>query len=53
MDAHSHLGTYNFVGSRIDGYEQPTALLTKQAAKALKAVSDDVMAFLATAPPVP
>ena len=37
-------GTYNFVGQRIDGYQQPTALLTKQAAKALKAVSDDVKA---------
>ena len=34
--------TYNFVGDRIDGYEQPTALLTEEAAKALKAVSDDV-----------
>lgn len=38
-----YYGTYNFVGSRIDGYEEPTALLTKQAAKALKAVSDDVL----------
>jgi D-alanyl-D-alanine dipeptidase len=38
-----YYGTYNFVGSRIDGYEEPTALLTRQAAKALKAVSDDVM----------
>lgn len=36
--------TYNFVGDRIDGYEQPTALLTVEAAKALKAVSDDVKA---------
>ena len=34
--------TYNFVGDRIDGYERPTALLTVEAAKALKAVSDDV-----------
>ena len=39
-----YYGTYNFVGSRIDGYEEPTALLTKQAAAALKEVSDDVMA---------
>ena len=39
-----YYGTYNFVGQRIDGYEEPTALLTKQAATALKAVSDDVMA---------
>ena len=38
-----YYGTYNFVGARIDGYEQPVALLTKEAAKALKAVSDDVI----------
>jgi D-alanyl-D-alanine dipeptidase len=38
-----YYGTYNFVGDRIDGYLQPTALLTKEAAKALKAVSDDVI----------
>jgi len=37
-----YFGTYNFVGQRIDGYEAPTALLTRQAAEALKAVSDDV-----------
>ena len=37
-----YFGTYNFVGTRIDGYEQPTALLTRQAADSLKAVSDDV-----------
>ncbi len=37
-----YFSTYNFVGHRIDGYLKPTALLTKQAAKALKAVSDDV-----------
>ena len=39
-----YFGTYNFVGQRIDGYEEPTALLTKQAADSLKKVSDDVMA---------
>ncbi len=39
-----YFGTYNFVGQRIDGYEEPTALLTRQAAQALRAVSDDVMA---------
>ncbi len=39
-----YYGTYNFVGTRIDGYEAPIAMLTKKAAKALKAVSDDVMA---------
>jgi D-alanyl-D-alanine dipeptidase len=36
--------SYNFVGEPIDGYEQPTALLTREAAEALRAVSDDVMA---------
>ena len=39
-----YFGTYNFVGARIDGYEEPTALLTRRAAAALKAVSDEVMA---------
>lgn len=38
-----YFGTYNFVGDRIDGYLEPTALLTKEAATALKAVSDDVI----------
>ena len=38
-----YFGTYNFVGQHIDGYEEPTALLTKKAAQALKAVSDDVL----------
>ena len=37
-----YFGTYNFVGQRVDGYEQPTALMTKQAADSLRAVSDDV-----------
>ena len=38
-----YYSTYNFVGSRIDGYQQPTALLTRRAADSLKAVSDDVI----------
>ena len=37
-----YFGTYNFVGKRIDGYLQPTALLTKRAADSLRAVSDDL-----------
>ncbi len=37
-----YYSTYNFVGDRIDGYEQPIALLTKQAATALKKVSDEL-----------
>ena len=40
-----YFGTYNFVGERIDGYLQPTALLTKEAADSLRAVSDDVRAL--------
>ena len=38
-----YYGTYNFVGTRIDGYLAPTALLTRRAADSLKAVSDDVV----------
>ena len=34
-----YYGTYNFVGTRVDGYVQPTALLTRQAADSLLAVS--------------
>ena len=37
-----YFSTYNFVGERIDGYEQPCALLTREAAEALKKVSDDL-----------
>ena len=38
-----YYGTYNFVGTRIDGYKAPTAWLTREAADSLKAVSDDVI----------
>ena len=37
-----YYSTYNFVGTRIDGYEEPVALLTRQAADSLRAVSDDL-----------
>ena len=37
-----YYSTYNFVGTRIDGYEQPIALLTKQAADSLKLASDEL-----------
>ena len=37
-----YYSTYNFVGKRIDGYYEPIALLTKEAAVALKKVSDYV-----------
>ncbi len=38
-----YYSTYNFVGERIDGYEEPLALLTKEAAAALKEVSDELL----------
>lgn len=38
-----YYSTFNFVGERIDGYEEPVALLTKQAAKALKRASDSAI----------
>lgn len=37
-----YYSTYNFVGERIDGYEEPVALLTREAAEALREVSDDL-----------
>ena len=36
-----YYSTFNFIGDRIDGYGQPVALLTKEAATALKAASDE------------
>lgn len=39
-----YYSTYNFVGDRIDGYEAPVALITKEAAAALKKVSDNLVA---------
>ena len=38
-----YYSTYNFVGDRIDGYEEPIAFMTKEGAEALKEVSDDVV----------
>ncbi len=37
-----YYSTYNFIGDRIDGYEEPVALLTKEAARALKMVSNEL-----------
>ncbi len=37
-----YYSTYNFVGDRIDGYEEPCAITTAEAARALKAVSNEV-----------
>ena len=38
-----YFSSYNFVGKRIDGYMEPTALLTRQAADSLRAVSDELV----------
>lgn len=38
-----YYSTYNFVGDRINGYEEPLAMLTTEAAAALKEVSDELM----------
>ncbi|MBR3181202.1 MAG: M15 family metallopeptidase [Eggerthellaceae bacterium] len=37
-----YYSTYNFIGDRIDGYEEPCALMTVEAARALKAVANEV-----------
>lgn len=38
-----YYSTFNFIGDRIDGYEEPCALLTKEAARALKSVSGEML----------
>ncbi len=35
-----YYSTYNFIGERIDGYEEPIALITREAADALRKASD-------------
>ena len=37
-----YFSTFNFIGERIDGYEEPIALLTKDAARALKTVANEM-----------
>ena len=39
-----YYSTYNFIGRRIPGYEEPLAILTREAADSLKKVSDELMA---------
>ncbi len=39
-----YYSTYNFVGTRVDGYARPLALMTRQAADSLKAVNDELKA---------
>lgn len=37
-----YYSTFNFIGDRIPGYEEPVAILTRQAADSLRAVSDEL-----------
>ena len=39
-----YYSTYNFVGERVDGYEAPVVLLTREAASALALVNQDMRA---------
>ena len=38
-----YYSTFNFIGDRINGYEEPISLLTREAARALKEVSNRAM----------
>lgn len=40
-----YYSTYNFIGDRIDGYEEPVALLSKEAARALHTVAAEVASY--------
>ena len=44
LDIRYH-STFNFLGERVDGYEEPVALLTREAAEALKTVSDEAVSL--------
>ena len=35
--------SYNFIGDRIDGYEEPVAFLTREAARALKSAANELL----------
>lgn len=35
--------SYNFIGERINGYEEPAAFLTREAARALKSAADELI----------
>ncbi len=37
-----YYSTYNFIGERIDGYEEPCAILTKEAARSLKSAAAEL-----------
>lgn len=38
-----YYSTFNFIGERIDGYEEPVALITREAAEALKAAAAECL----------
>ncbi len=38
-----YYSTYNFIGDRIDGYEEPCAVLTTEAARALRSASNELI----------
>lgn len=38
-----YYSAYNFIGDRIDGYEEPCAIITREAARALKAASNEFL----------
>ena len=38
-----YFSTYNFIGDRINGYEEPCAIITKEAARAMKSAADELM----------
>jgi D-alanyl-D-alanine dipeptidase len=38
----------NFIGGRVDGYEQEVALLTKEAAAALKKAGEEIIGMLSS-----
>ena len=38
-----YFSTFNFVGERIDGYEEPCAIMTRESARALKAIAGRAM----------
>ncbi len=38
-----YYSTFNFTGTRVDGYQEPVALLTREAAAALRKVSDELV----------
>ena len=38
-----YFSSFNFIGKRIDGYEEPAAILTREAAQALKEASNEAM----------